>query len=141
MPQQVDDAAMRELKEVVLPAAKPAQIIAERVTEDGALVPAKVIAGRTIASTIPMRDIPHLEFPRVVYLHPKKPYKPMYLPVDGHGNKEWVWVANEAQTRKVANEEELKAAQKQGYQVKHYVIPEPPLTSADPADVEVAEAR
>jgi hypothetical protein len=134
MPQQVDDAAMREMKEVTLPAAKPPQIIAERVTEDGALVPGKVIQGRTVASTIPLRDIPHMEFPRVIYLHPKRPYKRMYLPVDGHGNKEWVWIANEPTSKKVANDEELKKALKQGFELKPYIIPEAPLGSADPAD-------
>lgn len=141
MPQQVDDAAMREMKEVILPAAKPAQIISERVLDSGEIVPGKVIPARTVPGTIPVRDIPHMEFPKIVYKHPTKAYKRMYLPVDGHGNKDWQWVPQEATTRKVANEEEFKAALKQGFQAKNYVMPAEPLEPADPEQAEAAKAQ
>ncbi len=140
-PQTVDHAAMREMKEVILPAAKPPNIIAERVSEDGTLIPAKVIPGRTIAGTLPMKDIEMQDLPRIVYLHPRKAYRRMYLPVDGHGNKEWQWVPNEAKTLTVKTEEELAAAKKQGYQLKHYVIPPMPTTDPDPAAEEETEQK
>lgn len=138
MPQELDHAAMREMKEVILPAAKPMQEIPERVTTEGASVPGKIIQGRAVAGTLPHRDIPHQDFPRAVYLHPRKPFKRMFLPVDGHGNKEWLWVANEAKTLVVKSEEELAAAKKQGFQLKHYVAPAMPLGSADPEAEEEA---
>lgn len=135
MPSQVDDAAMRELKEVTLPSAKPAQEIPERVTAEGITIPAKTIPGRTNMGTLPLKEIPYQEYPRIVYKHPAKPWKSVVELVDGHGNKEWRWKANEATSRKVANENELRAALKQGFKTEVYITP--PMPEEEPEEAAI----
>ena len=133
MPQEIDQVAIREAKSFILPSAKPHQEIPDKYDPvTGAVTPGRFVAGRTNPGTLPMRDIPHQEFPRAVYLHPKKSHRRMLLPIDGHGNKEWQWIQNEAKTKNVKSHEELEAAKKQGYQMKHYVAPPPPV--ADPEE-------
>jgi hypothetical protein len=137
--QEVDQVAIREAKSFILPSAKPHQDISDKYDPvTGQVTPGRFIKGSTNPGTLPMRDIPFQEFPALVYLHPKKPFKKMLLPVDGHGNKEWQWVANQAKDLKVANAEELAAALKKGYQKKHYVVP--PLPVEDPEE-DAAETK
>jgi hypothetical protein len=140
MPSTVDQLAMKGKKEVTLPSAQPQRIITAD-PETGARIDPQEVPGQLNPGNIPHKAIPHQEFPRAVYLHPKKSHRRMYLPVDGHGNKEWQWVANEATTRILNSDEELKTAQKQGFQAKHYVAPEAPAGSADPEDQEVQELK
>lgn len=123
--QEIDIDAMKAMTEVRMPQAKlkAGNSVAGIVSGP---------SGRTEPGTIPHRDIPHQEFPRVVYLHPRKPFKKMNLPVDGHGNKELQWVPNEAKTALVNTKEELAAKLKDGYQLKHYVVPA--LPAADPEE-------
>ena len=138
MPQELDQMALREMKEVILPAAKPhLEIVDKYDPTTGVLTPGRRVEGRTIAGTLPHREIPHREVPRTVSLPPRKPYKTMFLPVDGHGNKEWVWVANEAKSRRCDDAKALEAAIKDGYQKKHYVAPPPPVE--DPEEEAIAK--
>ncbi len=133
MAREIDEIGLREQKEVILPYAKPPQEIAPKYDpSSGIITPGRMVAGSGNAGTIPMKEKAHEDFPRAVYLHPKKPWKKMFLPVDGHGNKEWQWVANEAQSKTVANEEELAQAEKQGWKRKHYIAP--PMPSEDPEE-------
>jgi hypothetical protein len=124
MPQEIDTDALKAMPEVRLPAAK--------LQAGNSLlgVPAGP-SGRSEPGTIPHRDIPHQDFPRVVYLHPRKPYRRLMVPIDGHGNKEWQWIANEAKVRKVADQKELDQALKEGYKTKHYVVPPRPIEDAE----------
>jgi hypothetical protein len=119
-PQEIDTEALKAMTEVRLPQAK---LRPGNTTLGQSVGP----SGKADPGTIPHRDIPHQEFPRIVYLHPKKPFRKMFLPYDGHGNKEWKWVANQARELVVASEEELKKALTAGYQKKHYVVPPVPL--------------
>lgn len=122
MPQEINEKALAKAKVTELPAAKPPQIDQETGEE---------IPGQAIRGTLPHKDIPHMEFPRAVHLHPKKPFVKRLLPVDGHGNKEWQWVANQAQTKVVKDKDELELALKQGWKIKHYVVPPPPVEAPE----------
>lgn len=127
MPREVNTQALKSMSSMILPSARPPRLDPETK---------EVIPGEVIQGSIPHREIPHQDFPRAVYLHPRKPYKKMFLPIDGHGNKEWRWVANEVKTKTVQNEKELAAAQKEGWQTKVYVQPPPP--AMDPETEEVS---
>jgi len=130
MPQELDTDAMKSMTEIILPSAR---LKAGNSVAGISVGP----SGKANVGTLPHRDIPHFDFPRVVYFHPRKPYRKMILPVDGHGNKEWQWVANQVKTKTVQNKEELAAAQKEGYQLKHYVVPPPPLEQPEEETAEV----
>lgn len=65
----------------------------------------------------PMRSIPHLDFPAMVFKHPKTPFRSEVE------NGKSVKVANEALTRVVKDQEELDAALAEGWTQKIYVAP------------------
>jgi hypothetical protein len=121
--QEVDVEQMKSMTVVELPAGK--------LKPGNSILGVETGPGGVQRGTVPHRDLAHQEFPRIVYKHPKRGWKRMNLPVDGHGNKEWQWVANEAETRKVANPEELEKAKKEGFQLKHYVTPPRPIEDAE----------
>jgi hypothetical protein len=122
MPQEINEVAMRKMSDIRLPSAKPPDMD-EQTKEE--------IPGQVIPGTLPHREIAHQEYPRLVYKHPAKPYRRVMVMIDGHGNKEWKWQANEAKHLLVKNKAEFDAALKQGYQAKHYVAPPPPVEDAE----------
>ena len=69
----------------------------------------------------PVKNIPHEKFPKLVYLHPKDKTK-------------------EHLTKIVKNDDELKAAMKQGWQIKPHVPQEPEFSETYSADYEIKTA-
>lgn len=79
----------------------------------------------------PVIPIPHMEFPRIVYMHPNEPFRI----VEHRGaNFEVVGterVPTEHLTKKVENEAELKAALEDGWVKEPYVPTAPPNPDAN----------
>ncbi len=79
----------------------------------------------TMSGGLPVKQIPHLEFPRVLYMHPNEPFE-----IVEHRNDKFEIVSTdtvptEHLTKVVNNEAELKAALEEGW-VKEMYIPAPP---------------
>lgn len=78
----------------------------------------------TTGQGLPVKQIPHLEFPRVVYLHPNEPFEEIEHKNDKFEIVSTELVATEHLTKTVNNETELKAALADGW-VKEPYIPKP----------------
>lgn len=78
----------------------------------------------TVGQGLPVKQIPHMEFPRVLYLHPNEPYVEIKHKNDRHEIVSTELVPTEHKTRLVNNEAELKALLAQGW-VKEPYIPQP----------------
>jgi hypothetical protein len=79
----------------------------------------------------PVISIPHMEYPRVVYMHPNEPFRTVE-----HKNANFEVVGTEiVQTehlsKKVENEDELKAALKEGWVKEPYIPKAPPDPNAN----------
>ena len=77
---------------------------------------------------LPVRQIPHLEFPRVVYMHPNEPFQEIE-----HRNDKFELVGTEViptehLTKVVNNDTELKAALEEGWTKEPYIPKAPPKT-------------
>jgi len=79
---------------------------------------------------MPTKEIPHQEFPKVVYKHPKQPFRTEIHTIQGREQE--VQVALEAKTRVVGDKRELKQALDEGYTEQIYVAPATP----EPSDAE-----
>lgn len=85
-----------------------------------------VSAPQGSATGIPMKQIPHLEFPRVVYKHPLEPFR-----IIVHRNNKFEVVGEEAVPTEhislvVADKDALKKALAEGYDLKPYIPQAPP---------------
>lgn len=77
---------------------------------------------------IPVMQIPHMEFPRVVYKHPVEPFRTIV-----HRNNKFEVVAEEVIPAEhislvVTDKDALEKAQKDGYELKPYIpqaVPDP----------------
>lgn len=69
----------------------------------------------------PLKEIPFLDFPRVLYKHPKEPTRKIIHRNAKHEVVEEEIVLTEHLTMSVQNEEELAKAIKQGWVKKPYV--------------------
>lgn len=79
----------------------------------------------------PVKSIPHAEFPRVIYKHPKEPFR---VVVHRNANFEVVGeerVPSEHLARKVNDAKELAAALKEGWVKEGYVAPPLPDPNAN----------
>ena len=72
----------------------------------------------------PMKTVPDEFWPKLVYKHPKTPFRKAMVPVSG-GRREEQTIPNEHTYKKVANEKELKAALAQGWVEKPYLPKDP----------------
>ncbi len=72
----------------------------------------------------PMKTVPDEFWPKLVYKHPKTPFRKAMVPVGG-GRREEQTIPNEHTYKKVANEKELKAALAQGWVEKPYLPKDP----------------
>lgn len=75
----------------------------------------------TISGGLPVRQIPHLEFPRVIYLHPNEPFQEIQ-----HRNDKYELVGTEVLptehlTKLVNNKAELSAALDEGWLKEPYI--------------------
>jgi hypothetical protein len=86
--------------------------------------------GGTMGQGLPVMQIPHMEFPRVLYMHPNEPTKIVLHRNEKHEVVHEELVQTEHLTMTVNSEEELKKALKDGW-VREPYIPEPlPKTDA-----------
>lgn len=85
----------------------------------------------TLGGGLPVKQIPHLEFPRIVYKHPTKAFREVEHRNAQHEIVEIERVQAEHLTREVRDEKELEAALADGW-VKEQYIPKPlPDRNAD----------
>jgi hypothetical protein len=78
----------------------------------------------------PLKSIPHAEYPRVVYKHPREPFRAVEHRNTRHEVVDEEIVPNEHLAKAVADEKELRAALAEGW-VKEPYIPKPvPDTTA-----------
>jgi hypothetical protein len=73
----------------------------------------------------PVKQIPHMEFPRVVYKHPKEPFKIVVHRNQNHEIVEEERIPAEHLTKTVNDAKELAAALKDGW-VKEPYLPQAP---------------
>jgi hypothetical protein len=85
----------------------------------------------TVNGGLPVKEIPHLEFPRVVYLHPNRPFRELEHRDTNHRLVDTELVPTEHVTKIVNTEAELKAALADGWQTKAYIPSAPEKTDAD----------
>lgn len=78
----------------------------------------------------PVVSIPHMDFPRIVYKHPKEPFRTIEHRNARHELVEEEIVATEHLTLTVADKEELKAALAEGW-VKDPYLPQTPPSKND----------
>ena len=89
-----------------------------------------VSAQQGTATGIPVKQIPFLEFPKVVYKHPKQAFRTIFHRNDKQEVVREEVVANEHLTKLVQDKKELKAALDEGWNEKPY-IPEPVKEAVD----------
>lgn len=83
-----------------------------------------------MAGALPVKQIPHQEYPRVIYLHPVEPYRELVHRNVNHEIVHRELVATEHRTHVVQNEDELKKMLKQGWQKTPYI----PVAAPDSDD-------
>lgn len=74
----------------------------------------------------PTKQIPHMEFPRVLYKHPKEAYKKVEHRNAQHEVVHVELVPAEHLTKVVADKKEMDAAIKQGWVIQPFIAPPPP---------------
>lgn len=79
----------------------------------------------------PVKEIPHMEFPKVVYKHPKEPFMTIEHRNARHELVEEEVVPTEHLTLKVENKAELEKALKQGWVLKPFIPPPLPDKKAN----------
>lgn len=77
------------------------------------------------SATPPTKAIPYMEYPRVVYKHPRQPYKKVEHFNVHHELVRVETLPAEHQTKVVSDKKELDAALKDGW-VKEPFVPQPP---------------
>lgn len=78
----------------------------------------------TMSGGLPVKQIPHLEFPRVIYMHPNEPYQEIEHRNDKFEVVSTDTVPTEHLTKIVNNEAELQTALDEGW-VKEPYVPKP----------------
>ena len=78
----------------------------------------------------PLVPIPHMEYPRVVYMHPNEPFRTIEHRNDDFEVVGTERVPTEHLSKKVANEVELKAALDEGWVKEPYIQKAPPNPNA-----------
>ncbi len=78
---------------------------------------------------IPMKQIPHMDFPRCMYKHPLEPFRTIIHRNAQHEIVDQEVVANEHKVMLVKDEAEMKSAMAEGWKKEAYI----------PADVKTQE--
>ena len=86
--------------------------------------------GATVVTSLdpakpPVREIPHMEFPRVVYKHPREPFRKIIHRNNKHEIVEEEIVPSEHMAMIVKDKDEFDKATREGWVKKPY-IPKPP---------------
>jgi hypothetical protein len=75
---------------------------------------------------LPVKQIPHLEYPRTVYKHPLEPFREVLHRNASHEVVEREIVATEHLVHVVHNEQEFKKKLSEGWVVEPYIAQAPP---------------
>ena len=75
---------------------------------------------------LPVKQIPHMEFPKCVYKHPVKPYREVLHRNVNHEVVERELVATEHLVHVCQNEQEFKKKLSEGWTVEPYIPQTPP---------------
>ena len=75
----------------------------------------------TLGGGLPVKQIPHLEYPKVVYMHPNEPFQEIEHRNDRFEVVSTDYVPTEHLTKAVQNESELKAALAAGWVTEPYI--------------------
>ena len=78
----------------------------------------------------PVKQIPHMAFPKVVYMHPKEPFRVVIHRNTQHEIVHEEHIPSENLTRAVSDEKELAKALKEGWVKEPYVTPAEPDPNA-----------
>lgn len=116
MPFTIDEEAAK--KQMTLNVMRPQEVVARE--PDGSLRPGW--AG-TLGGGLPVKQIPVLEFPRCIYMHPIEPFREIEHRNDRFEVVSTDFVATEHMAKIVHNEAELEAALNDGW-VKEPYIPQ-----------------
>lgn len=85
----------------------------------------------TVGQGLPVKQIPHLKFPRVVYKHPKKPFREVQHRNDRFEVVSTDLVPTDHLTKLINNETELKAALSKGWRREPYIPAAAPSVEDD----------
>ena len=75
---------------------------------------------------LPVKQIPHMEFPRVIYLHPNEPFEEIQHKNERHEIVSTDLLPTQHLSKLVQNEAELKAAMEEGWVKEPYIPVAPP---------------
>lgn len=81
----------------------------------------------TMGGGLPVKQIPHLAFPKVVYMHPNEPYQEIQHRNDRFEVVSTDFVPTEHLTKVVQNDAELRAALAAGWVEQPYLPQAPPM--------------
>lgn len=117
MPFTIHETAAK--KQITYNVMRPQEVVPENLPENWM---------GTMSGGLPVKQIPHLEFPRIVYMHPNEPFQEIE-----HRNEKFEVVGTEVVptehlTKMVNNETELKAALEDGWLKEPYIPKAPPKT-------------
>jgi hypothetical protein len=85
----------------------------------------------TVNGGLPVKEIPFLDFPRVIYLHPNRPFREIEHRDTNHQLVDKELVATDHMTKVINTEAELKAALADGWQTKPYIPAAPEKKDGD----------
>lgn len=85
----------------------------------------------TISGGLPVKQIPHLEFPKCVYLHPNEPFQEVEHRNDRFEVVSTDLVATEHLVKHVNNKTELEKALADGWVTEPYIQQAPPTKKDD----------
>ncbi len=125
MPYAIDEEAAK--KQMNLNVMRPQEVVQRQ--PDGSLREGWM---GTVNGGLPVKQIPHLEFPRVVYMHPNRPFREIEHRNSNHELVERELVPTEHLSKLVNNDAEMKAALADGWQAKPYI---PTPTQAKDVDL------
>jgi hypothetical protein len=110
MPYRIHQAAVK--KQMTWDVSRPQELVPETLREGWSGTP---------GGGLPVEQIPFLEFPRVVYMHPNEPFETIEHRNDKFEVVSTDTIPTEHLTKVVHNETELKAAMEEGWVKEPYV--------------------
>lgn len=116
MPYTIHEEAVK--KQMTWDVSRPQEPVQETLREGWSGTP---------GGGLPVKQIPHLEFPRVVYMHPNEPLETIEHRNDKFEVVSTDTIPTEHLTKVVNSEAELSAAMEQGW-VKEPYVPKPAPT-------------
>jgi len=119
MPFQIHEAAIKKQMNWIV--SRPQEQVPEVLPENWQ---------STTGQGLPVKQIPHLEFPRVVYMHPNEAFETIEHRNDKFEIVSTDTIPTEALTKTVNNDAELKAAMDEGWVKEAYIPKAAPTKNA-----------